>query len=99
MPSRERASGSEAANAPRASPARNGPASPRREAKILRPRELALSHRDAARQLRKIFAISGFEDTLGLCLSYCTVVEPPGPLANLAQPLDRGRDPGQRMAG
>ncbi len=69
------------------------------EAEILGPREFPLRHGNAAGELGEIFAKGGFEDQ-GLDLPELSAfVEAHRPVPHLAQRLDIGRHPGQRMGG
>ena len=69
------------------------------QAEIRGPGELALRHRQAAGELGQIFAKSELEDQRLGPAEGAGIVQTPCPKGELAQPLDRGRDPGECVAG
>src|SRR5260370_2713024 len=66
---------------------------------ILRPRELALGHRDPAGELGEVFTIANLEDQRLDFAEHAALVEPHRPIPDLPQRLDIARHPGARMAG
>ena len=65
----------------------------------MRPGDLALPHRDAAGQLRQIFAEPDREDQPLRFAEFTGIVEAYGPTAQLAQRRDIGRHPGKAVRG
>ena len=62
-------------------------------------RGFPLAHRDAARDLGKVFAKADLKDQRLHLAELALTLDPPGPAAHLAQRLDIGGQPRERMGG
>lgn len=69
------------------------------DAEIRRAGDLALAHRNAAGQLRQVFAGADLEDQRLHLAEAARLGQPERPGMQLAEALDIGRHPGQRMGG
>jgi hypothetical protein len=67
------------------------------KAKILKPDNLALADRNAARNLGQVFAKGDLTDQLFRLAKAAVTLETRGPALHLWQGLDASRQPGQRM--